>query len=181
MLNKILLVALTVSLAFNAAFVGTWASRRIGEHRRPPIAPRRAPWSALKLTPDQQQALHESWRQTGELIRALSAEAAAHRNALLDLMAAEKPEEQAVAAEQGKLAAVEEQMRLLVLDQMFQMRELLTPEQRAEWLRIMRARGEAGMWGGMYGGSRPMEAHSPDRGPRPVQGNPGRDNESRRR
>jgi len=173
MLNKIFLVALGASLAFNAAFVGTWAYRHTLEHRRPPVAPPHAPWSALKLTPGQQEALHDSWRPTRELIRALGAEAAAHRNALLNLMTADEPDRQAIAAEEGNLAAVEEQIRLLILDQMFQMREVLTPEQRGHWLRMMQARIEAGMWSGPYGASRPMEARGPTEGPRPGASKPG--------
>jgi hypothetical protein len=124
--------------------------------------------------------LRESWHQTGRLIRALSAEAEEARNTLLDLiMAPGEPDRQAVAAQQGKLAAVEEQIRVLVLDQMFRMRDLLTPDQRAEWLRIMRARGDAATWGGIYASSRPREPRSPGGVPRRGQGNSGPDTEKR--
>jgi Spy/CpxP family protein refolding chaperone len=173
MLKNALLLVLIVSLAFNMAFVGTWVYKRRVEHRQAFGGPPHPQWAALGLSPDQQQALRESWRAAGAWIEELRAEAAHHRNALLDLMAADKPDMQAVAGEEGRLEAIEEEVRWLVIGQMVQTRELLTSEQRAEWLRMTRARGEAAMWGGMYGGSRQMETHGPDHGQRPGTTEPG--------
>ncbi len=171
MLRKLMPLALAFSLAFNIAFVGVWGYERTREHHVPPA---RWPFFELDLKPEQRQKLRESWRQTAEWVHGLRAEAERHRSALLDLMSADKPDQEAVAKEQGELAAVEEQMRLLVLDQMFEMREVLTPEQRARWLTVMRERGEEGMWGGPYWGSRLMQMRR-DHDRRPESGTPGPD------
>jgi Spy/CpxP family protein refolding chaperone len=165
MLNKLLLLALVFSLAFNLAFAGIWAYRTVERRRHMPPPP--PPWGALKLMPEQQTKLRESWRQMGEKMAPLHAEAAKHRDALLELMAAENPDEKAVLAEQARVEQIEEQIRQLAMAQMLETRKILDPQQRAAWLEMMRARGERFGWGAHRGGPRVKDANGPGDGPRP--------------
>jgi len=167
MLRKAMPFLLIFSLAFNAAFAGIWVYRSATRRRPPEARPRRPAWAALGLTQEQEQKLVESWREVGPQIEALRAEAATHREALLKLMSAAQPDEQAILAEHRRVEAAEEQVRGLVIKQMILTRNLLTEQQRGEWLRQMKAWGERSGWGRRHSGSRPVEARGPDDGPRP--------------
>jgi Spy/CpxP family protein refolding chaperone len=163
---------LIFSLAFNAAFAGIWVYRNATRRRPPEAGPRRPAWAALGVTQEQEQKLVESWREVGPQIEALRAEAATHREALLKLMSAAQPDEQAILAEHRRVEAAEEQIRGLVIKQMILTRNLLTEQQRGKWLRQMKARGERFGWGRRRGGPPPGDAGGPDARPRPGPRDP---------
>lgn len=185
MRNKALALLLIFSLAFNIAFVGIWAYRgaarrhryrrltrdaQVGRERPP--GPGGPPWAQLALAPEQEHRIREGWREVEGQMQSLREEVARHRDALLELMAAEEPEEQAVLAARERIDAVERQMRKLVVGQMLKTREMLTAEQRRQWLRMMRAHGERRGRGRWRGGPRPRRAPGPVRGLRPGTGGP---------
>jgi len=177
MLRKAMPFLLIFSLAFNVAFGAVWVYRHGARRRWTPAPPRRPPWAALGLTAEQEARIRDSWREAGPKIDALRAEAAKHREDLLGLMLAPKPDEQAILAAHGRVEAAEGQIRQLVIKQMVLTRNLLTDEQRREWLRLMKARGERFGWGRRRGGFRPVEEHGPANGPRPGTREPWKEGE----
>jgi Spy/CpxP family protein refolding chaperone len=192
MRGKALTLLLVFSLAFNIAFMGIWAHNAVGraarrdpsarrpegpEGRRRPGAP---PWQQIGLRPEQVKQLEEEWRKLHPQIEALKAKGDQAREELLDLLAAPQPDREAIMAAQSRLEAAQQEVRVLVVEEMLQMRQVLDPQQRAEWLRMMRERGEQFGWGprppgagGMGPGMRPKGPGGPQQPPRPPEGTPG--------
>lgn len=163
MFNKALSLLLIFSLAFNIAFVGIWVYNRTS--RRPPRAGLRAgrapgpaqaavpppPWAQLDLQAPQQNKMSRDWAEVYQKIEALNADGRQLREQLLDLLAAEKLDPEAIRACQQRIDQVQEQVRRLVVEQMLRTRDALTPEQRARWVRMMKAAGQRrgrGQWSG---------------------------------
>ena len=163
MFNKALSLLLIFSLAFNIAFVGMWVYNRTT--RRPPraalppgqapgrspaaVSPR--PWAPLNLQAPQQRKMTQDWAEVCRKIETLNAEGQQSREQLLDLLAAEKLDAEAIRACQQRIDETQEQVRRLVVDHMLRTRDALSPQQRARWVRMMKAAGQRrgrGQWSG---------------------------------
>jgi len=144
MMNKLVSLLLVFSLAFNIAFVGIWAYERAA--RRHPAAAPPGPWAELGLTPPQRQRLQEGWRKLLRDMAGPREQSEESRERLLALLAAEPPDREAITAEHKRMEEFERQVRSLVVAQMLETRDVLTPAQRQQWLRLMRARGERAGW-----------------------------------
>ena len=181
MLNKTLALLLVFSLAFNIAFLGIWAyhrraraqaSERQQQHQRGPDGRRErrpdgGPWAKLGLSPEQEGQLEESRRELERKTAGLGQEAAQHRERLYELLESDLPDQEAVLAEQEAIDRIQQQQRRAVIEQMLEMRKILTPEQRQAWLRMMREYRERTRRRGRFGGPRP-EGGPPGR-PEPGQ------------
>jgi len=193
MLNKTLALLLVFSLAFNIAFLAIWArGRRARSHKPAPQSQQqqqrrgderrgRGPgdglWEKLGVSPEQKQQLDESHSKLRRKTEALRQEARTHREQLYRLLESELPDEAAVLAEQDAIGSIEQQQRRAVIEQMLEMRKILTPEQRQAWLRMMREYRERRRRRGRFGGRRseggPAGQPEPDQGPpRPGGGPP---------
>jgi len=159
MRQSVLTLLLVFSLAFNIAFVGIWVYNRTARSGRPagpPPGPQargasaaerpEPPWDALKLGAEQKRSMRDSWQATGRRIQQLNAELARERDRLFDLLAAEEADEAAIAQAQKRMAELQGQVRQLAVGQMVETRTRLTPEQRRELFRRMRARGQQHGW-----------------------------------
>jgi Spy/CpxP family protein refolding chaperone len=145
MYQKALTLLLIFSLAFNIAFVGIWVYSR----RRPvpplpaPQAPQAGaaprPGVALleSLRPDQRAELWAKWRKLAEQAAPLNAEVRRERQRLFDLMAAETPDWAAVRECESRIEAAQNRLRRMVVEELRQVRDLLTPEQRQAWLKVL--------------------------------------------
>ena len=179
-MNKALALLLIFSLAFNIAFVGIWVHNRATRPAAPPAGaighrpadgqglhrPGGGRWAQLGLTPAQEERLKASRRALDQKTKELAQKAREHRERLLALFEADPPDMQAAEAEQEALARVQREMRRAVMDQMKQMHDVLTPEQRRDWLRMMRSHGEGSRGRGPQAGPRAG-------GRRPRGGRPG--------
>lgn len=192
MLNKTLALLLIFSLAFNVAFLGIWAYQRREraeaperqrQHQRGADGRReRGPgdelWEKLGVSPEQKQQLDESHSELRRKTEALRQDARTHREQLYKLLESDLPDEAAVLTEQDAIGSIEQQQRRAVIEQMLEMRKILTPEQRQAWLRMMREFRERTRRRGRFGGPRsegkPAGQPEPGQGPpRPDAGPPG--------
>ena len=154
MLNKTLSLLLVFSLAFNIAFVGMWVYNR--STRVPPQAAAAGPsadagptplpappsWQQLSLRGPQERQISQAWREVQQKVEAINAETHQQREKLVELLAADKLDQEAIAACQKRIEANQQAARQLVLEQMVKTRDALTPEQRANWMRMMKAAGQ---------------------------------------
>jgi len=153
MFNKALSLLLIFSLAFNIAFVGIWVYHRTTRRPQraallPGQAPGRSPaavsppaWAQLNLHAPQQRKMAQDWAEVCRKIEALNAEGRQLREQLLDLLAAEKLDAEAIRACQQRIDQIQEEVRRLVVDHMLKTRDALSPQQRARWVRMMKAAG----------------------------------------
>lgn len=198
MLNKTLALLLVFSLAFNVAFLAIWAHGRRSRPDEPATMPpqevrqgwssrpggdgrrSRPPsdrlWEELEVTPEQKKQLDDSHARLTEKTETLRQEARTHREQLYKLMESELPDEAAVFAEQAAIDLIEQQQRRAVIEQMLEMRRILTPDQRQKWLEKMREFRERGRRRGRFGGQRPEAGPGagPEPGGGPTERGPGR-------
>jgi Spy/CpxP family protein refolding chaperone len=162
MTNKALALLLVFSLAFNIAFVGIWAHGRVGRRAR------REPWAELRLSPEQQKLVREGWDQVRRQLHAYRAEAAAQREELLGLLAADEPDQQAILSAQERIDITHRRMREVALGEMIRTGQALTPDQRQAWLRSVRVRARRFGRGPGRGGRPPSEARRPGQASAPA-------------
>ncbi len=154
MLNKTLSLLLIFSLAFNIAFAGIWVHNRSTGAPSPAPAPgpptdaARAPmpgapsWRQVGLRGPQERQITQGWREAHQKIEAVNAQTHEQREKLFDLLAADELDQEAIATCQQRIEAGQQAARKLALEQMVKTRETLTPEQRARWMRMMKAAGQ---------------------------------------
>lgn len=184
MLNKALSLLLIFSLAFNIAFVGIWVYNRTAPRPRgaprtvrpeglPSSAAPQRPWAQLKLQAPQERKVMQDWAEVYRKIETLNAEGRQLREHLLDLLAAEQLDAEAIGACQQRTDQIQAQVRGLVVEQMLRTRDALTPEQRARWVRMMKAAGRR-RGRGPWAGDAPREVPPAPAGPRAGMGPPWR-------
>jgi len=135
--SKILSLLLVFSLAFNIAFVGIWVYNLTEE-----CEPAEAPLNELRLGPDQQRRVREQWQQLRKQVADMKEELDRERDRLLDLMAAERPDTEAIRDCQSRIGELQHEMRRIVTEHMMQTGQMLTPEQRARWYGMMKGLGQ---------------------------------------
>jgi Spy/CpxP family protein refolding chaperone len=184
MLSKSLTLLLVFSLAFNIAFLAIWVHNRRARVQEPappvqqtdrqgrdqsrgPGRGTRPPgdelWDKLGVSSEQKKLLDESHARLAAKTEELRQEARTHREKLYELMGSELPDEAAVYAEQEAIDRIEQQQRRAVIEQMLEMRKILNPAQRREWLQMMQDFRERGRRRGRSGG--PRAEGSPGAGP----------------
>lgn len=180
MFNKILSLLLIFSLAFNIAFAGMWVyHRRTARPPRPGLMPgprfggqppqglRRPPWAQLNLRAPQERKISEGWGEVRQKVEALNADVRKQRELLLDLLAADELDREAIVAREQQIEAVQEEVRQLVVEQMLKTRDALSPPQRMQWIRMMKTAGRRRGRGGRQGGSLQGPPSGPFGGPQP--------------
>jgi len=171
MINKALALILIFSLAFNIAFAGMWVYNRTRPAPQPPqmVAqpggpePKQGPWQQLGLRPEQLRQVMGEWRQLRQRIEAAEAEVRRQRARLFQLLQANELDEQAVRETRAQMEAAQQRVRDLVFDQMFSLRQRLTPEQRRRWVEMMMRFPK-----GQGGGRGPGPHQGPRSGQRPA-------------
>ncbi len=145
MYNKVLSLLLIFSLAFNLAFVGIWvySLKAEPETSRRGVGPERAPWTELGLGADQRKRMGEEWQRLRDEVGELKKELDRQQERLLDLMAAERPDRNAIQDCQQRIGEIQHEMRRLVTDHMMQTGQMLTPEQKQRWYGMLKGLREA--------------------------------------
>jgi Spy/CpxP family protein refolding chaperone len=138
---KTLLVILSVAL--NAAFVATWLARAApGEaDDKPPAdggcAALREKLGASDAQWHDMEARQAAYQQFSE---AVCREMKRLRGELLDLLAAAKPDREAIRHKQQQLLAAQGKMQDLVVEQLLEEKTILKPEQQKVLFELIRSR-----------------------------------------
>ena len=144
MKRPIILGLVALSAALNVAFVGTWLAHVAGCVVHRPTAPRAFPCglhAELDLSDAQRREIEALVARFRESAREICAEAGRHRTELFALLAADPVDREAAEAKRGEIAECQQRMQELVLDHILAQKAVLTPEQRAEFFRVL---GESG-------------------------------------
>ncbi len=128
MKQKILIIALVVSVALNVGALATFAYRRAT--RPEPLRPPRPLARTLDLTAEQREAMRAQREKAFEEMEPLRKKLHAKRGEVLELL--REPEVDAARRDKlfAEIADLQMQMELLTFNSMRETRELLRPEQR---------------------------------------------------
>jgi len=182
MWKKIAPMLVVLSLALNAAFIGVWGVHAVRAH-----------WSAER--PEDGGAvgcpLHrrlnvtdEQWRQIEPRLAAFRRDSQSRRREIgrlrgemIDLIAAERPDRQAMAAKHEEIRAGQRQMQQMVIEHLLAEKEVLTAEQEKELFEMLRRRSACPGPGRMMGFSATADDRGSTQHPGRKQTNPAPDQE----
>lgn len=143
---KILLVLLSV--AVNAAFVGSWLLHLTGTPTGQP--PARATDGVIAALPDlyeQVGTTEAQWQQIRPRLESFRAAALAvverinqRRQEILELLAASEADRAAIAEKQNEIRTAQTQMQDLVISHILAEQEVLTPAQRRRYFELLAQR-----------------------------------------
>jgi Spy/CpxP family protein refolding chaperone len=138
-----LLVALSVAL--NVAFISVWVVLEVRTHRVADATHNEEIWCPLhrrlNVTDEQWQRIEPRIAEFFRQVRAICAEINRLQSELIDLIAADEPHRQDIAAKQEEIRTVQQRMQQLVIEQLLAEKELLSPEQEKELFEMLRRRG----------------------------------------
>jgi Spy/CpxP family protein refolding chaperone len=153
MWKKIAPLLIILSVALNLAFVGVWAAHTIrgrwfghgpcGQrvvhseiacplHRR------------LGATPEQWQRLEPRLTEFRRASQEICSDVMCKRREMIDLIAAPKPDHDAISAKQEEILAGQRRMQQLVIEHLLAEKEVLTPGQQKELFGLLRRRSCSG-------------------------------------
>jgi len=149
MKRKAWLLVFILSGGLNVAFVTTWivhaagrrrdgtkhCRRREGEECGPCSLHRR-----LGISDEQRRRIEPLLADFRESSQTVCSEVAGHRRELIDLLAAPEVDREAVRAKQEDILAGQGRMQELLIAHLLAEKELLSPEQREELFKLLRAR-----------------------------------------
>lgn len=144
MWKKIAPLLIVLSVALNVAFLGAWGV----QVAVPLLAAERTydgeVWCPLhrqlNVTTEQWQQIEPHLAEFRQESQALRADMNRMRAEFLDLVAAEQPDRQAIAAKQEEIRAGQRRMQELVVEQLLAEKEILTVEQQRELFDMIRRR-----------------------------------------
>ena len=132
------------SLGLNVAFVGVWVAR--AWPARPADQPQSEPaiWCplhrALEASPRQWAEIESRLREFQTAVGELRSRIDVMRSEVIDLVAAEKPDLDAIHAKQEDILATKRRIQRLVVEHLLSEREILTAEQQQRLFTMLRDR-----------------------------------------
>ena len=145
MWKKIAPLLIVLSIALNVAFISVWAVQTVRAHWPTQAADESKVWCPLHR---RLNVTDEQWRRIEPRIlefrarsQTICAEMTRLRTELIDLIASDNPDREAIAAKQGKIRAGREQMQKLVVERLLAEKEVLTDEQQKKLFDLIRQRG----------------------------------------
>jgi len=139
---------IVASAALNMAFVAMWIAhaapleRASGESHTP--AAQEAIWCplhrALKVTEAQWKEIEPRLRDFQAAVGELCRQTDAIRSEVIDLIAADETDLNAILARQGEILATKERIQRLVVDHLLAEKRVLTPEQQRQLFSMLRER-----------------------------------------
>lgn len=132
------------SLGLNLAFLSVWIA-----HAWPKLAmgqpqPETAVWCplhrTLQVTPRQWAQIEPQLGQFQTAVGALCSRSDAMRSEVIDLIAADEPDLDAIEAKQEEILATKRQIQRLVVEHLLAEKELLTPQQQQHLFSMLRNR-----------------------------------------
>jgi len=156
MWRKIAPMLVVLSVALNVAFIGVWAVHVAGAHwpaERPDYDG--AVWCPLHR---RLKVTDEQWRRIEPRLAAFRRDSQSRRREIgrlrgemIDLIAADEPDRQAIAAKQDEIRAGQRQMQQMVIEHLLAEQEVLTAEQGKELFEMLRRRSACPGPGRMMG------------------------------
>lgn len=163
MWKKIAPLLIVLSLALNVAFVTVWAVRAVRSHWSTQANGDSEIWRPLhrrlNVTDEQWRRIEPRIAEFRARSQAICADLNRLRTELIDLIASDNPDRQAIAAKQEEIRAGQRRMQELVVEHLLAEKEVLTAEQQKELFGLIRQRsachGPARMMGLPGAGSSP--------------------------
>ena len=164
MWKKIAPLLILLSVALNVAFIGVWAARAVGCRRSVEHADGGGKvWCPLHR---RLNVTDEQWRQIEPRLAAFRRDSQSRcqeigrlRGEMIDLIEADEPDRQAIAAKQEEIRAGQRQMQQLVIEHLLAEKEVLTAKQERELFDILRRRSACAGPGRMMGFSATTDDH----------------------
>lgn len=135
---------IVLSLAMNVAFIGAWVVHAVRADQLVDEAEENGVWCPLHrvlgVTDEQWKRIEprvSEFRHRSQMIRS---EMNRLRTELIELIAADEPDMEAIAAQQEQIRAGHEQMQGLVIEHLLAEKEMLTDQQRLELFDLLRER-----------------------------------------
>lgn len=144
---KVLLI--TLSVAFNVAFVGVWLTHAMSA---PPSVPRPYPgpqldqpiWCPLhrelNVNAEQWQQIEPRLKEFRSRMDSISAEVRGLRLGVVDLLARSQSDREAVESKQEEILAAQRRMQRLVAEHLLEEKKVLTPGQQRQLFATIRDR-----------------------------------------
>ena len=130
------------SFVLNAVFLGAFAYHRfLSGHRDNHVeaGETRPVLEQLDLSPDQREQFEAARDRFHDHLGELGQEIQAQQLELMDLLATEEPDREALDERRGGIAALQSQLQHAVLDHLLEESAILNPEQRDKLFRLLRA------------------------------------------
>ena len=132
------------SLGLNLAFVGVWVAHAWPARAADSSQPESAVWCplhrALEVTPQQWAEIEPRLQEFQAAVGELCGRTDAMRSQVIDLIAAEKPDPDAIQAKHEEILATKRRIQRLVVEHLLAEREVLTPEQQQQLFSMLRNR-----------------------------------------
>ena len=164
MWKKMASLLIVLSVGLNVAFVGVWAVRTIGCRRPTGHADDHGKvWCPLhrrlNVTDEQWQRIEPHLTAFRRDSQSRRREIGRLRGEMIDLIAADEPDRQAIATKQEEIRAGRHQMQQLVITHLLAEKEVLTVEQEKELFDLLRRRSTCPGPGRLMGLSGTTEHH----------------------
>jgi len=139
---------IVASVTLNVAFIAMWIAHAVPAQARPEETGQRAPqytiWCPLHrelgVTEEQWAQIEPRLREFQAAVGELSQQTNPMRSEVMDLIAAEKPDAEAIRAKQDEILATKRSIQGLVVDHLLAEKEVLTPEQQQRLFEMLRNR-----------------------------------------
>jgi len=173
-----LLYLVIFSLALNLGTISTLVYLRYreptaGAAKELPPMPMRELWGALKLEPEQRQALRELFPDHRRRVMEVRLALAQKRQELFDLLQQESPADAALKAKVQEISTLQGQLEEEMTRFLLELKKRLKPEQHQAFLKLVQARLERGGLGPPHGPRGRHWGRGPGMGMGPGMGPPG--------
>ncbi len=136
------------SVALNVAFVAMWIAHAAPSQARPEETGQRATqqtiWCLLHrelgVTEEQWVQIEPRLREFQAAVGELRQQTSTKRSEVIDLIATEEPDAEAIRAKQDEILATKRSIQGLVVDHLLAEKEVLTPEQQQQLFEMLRNR-----------------------------------------
>lgn len=155
MWKKIAPLLIVLSVALNIAFISVWAVHAARSHWPTDAPSREDAWCPLhrrlNVTDEQRRQLEPRIAEFRSRSQTICVELNRLRTELIDLIASDNPDRQAIAAKQEEIRAGQQRMQQLVVEHLLAEKQVLTAEQQKELFDLIRQRSACHGPGRMMG------------------------------
>ena len=146
--NKTKTCLIVASLALNVAFIATWISHASPSHTRPEetVSPEteHTVWCPLHreldVTDEQWTLIEPRLRQFQSNVGELSQRTSGMRTQVIEMIAAEEPDREAIRAKQDEILATKRRIQDLVAEHLLDEKQDLSAEQQTKLFEMLRSR-----------------------------------------
>jgi len=157
MWKKVVPLLVILSVALNIAFIGVWIVHAVRTHWLVSESSDSEVWCPLhrklNVTDEQWQRIEPHIAEFRRRAQVIHAEMNRSRAELIDLIASDEPDRQAITAKEEKIRAGQQRMQQLVVDHLLAEKQVLTAEQQKKFFELILddPRGSGGCTGRWFG------------------------------